>query len=90
MPSLHFSNGMHAMLLRFASCIPVLILKNQRHNFSQINNFSQIIKFGVSNGSGHMTKMAAMAVYGKNIKKNLLLRNQKANDLESLYASSGA
>ena len=43
-----------------------------------------------SNGPGHMTKMAAMAIYGKNLKKNLLLRNQKANDLESWYASSGA
>ena len=41
-------NAMPAMLLRFASCIPVLILKNQRHNFSQTNNFSQIIKFGVA------------------------------------------
>ena len=39
--------------------------------------------------SCHMTKMAAMAIYGKNL-KNLLLRNQKANDLESWYASSGA
>ena len=38
---------MHDMLLRFACCIPVLILKSQRHNFSQTNNFSQIIKFGV-------------------------------------------
>ena len=36
----HFCNGMqHAMLLRFASCIPVLILKSHRHNFSQANNF---------------------------------------------------
>ena len=36
-----------------------------------------------SNGPGHMTKMAAMPVY-------LLLRNQKADDLESWYAASGA
>ena len=42
-----------------------------------------------SNGPGHMTKMAAVAIYGKNLKKNLL-RNQKANDLESWYVSSGA
>ena len=35
-----------------------------------------------SNGPDHMTKMAAMPIYGKNI-KNLLLRNQKADDLES-------
>ena len=31
-----------------------------------------------------MTKMAAMPIYGK-ILKNLLLRNQKADDLESCY-----
>ena len=36
-------NAMSAMLLRFACCIPVLILKSQRHNLSQTNNFSQII-----------------------------------------------
>ena len=35
-----------------------------------------------SNGPGHMTKMAAMPIYGKNL-KYLLLRNQKADDLET-------
>ena len=35
-----------------------------------------------SNGPGHMTKMAAMPIYGKNF-KNLLLWNQKADDLET-------
>ena len=45
-----------------------------------------------SNGPGHMTKMAAMPIYGKNLKtlKNLLLRNQKADDLETCNAASGA
>ena len=33
--------------MRFACCIPVLMLKSQRHNFSQTNNLSLIIKFGV-------------------------------------------
>ena len=42
-----------------------------------------------SNGPGHMTKMAAMPIYGKNLKK-FLLRNQKADDLETWYALSGA
>ena len=42
-----------------------------------------------SNGPGHMTKMAAMPIYGKNL-KNLLLLNQKADDLEAWYAASGA
>ena len=41
-----------------------------------------------SNGLGHMTKMAAMPIYGKNLKK-FLLWNQKADDLETWYASSG-
>ena len=36
--------------------------------------------------SCHMTKMAAMPIYGK----NLLLWNQKADDLETWYAALGA
>ena len=42
-----------------------------------------------SNGPGHMTKTAAVPIYGKNL-KNLLLRNQKADDLETGYAALGA
>ena len=34
-----------------------------------------------SNGLGHMTSMAAMPIYGKNL-KNHLLWNQKVDDLE--------
>ena len=41
-----------------------------------------------ANGPGHMTKMATMPIYGKNL-RNLLLWNQKADDLESWYAASG-
>ena len=37
-----------------------------------------------STGSGHMTKMAAMPIYGKN------LRNQEADDIETWYATSSA
>ena len=37
-----------------------------------------------------MTKMATMLIYGKNLKKNLPLRNQKADDLETWYAALGA
>ena len=40
------------------------------------------------NGSGHMTKMAAMPIYCKTLKK-LLLQNQKSNDLETSHAKSG-
>ena len=42
-----------------------------------------------SNGPGHMKKMAAMPIYGKTL-KNLLLRNQKADDLETWYAALSA
>ena len=39
-----------------------------------------------SNGRGHMTKVGAMPIYGKTL-KNLLLQNQKADDLETWYAA---
>ena len=42
-----------------------------------------------SNDPGHMTNMAAMPIYGTNL-KNLLLRNQRADSLETWYAASGA
>ena len=41
-----------------------------------------------SNGPDHMTKMAAMPIYGKTLKNLLLLGNEKAHDLESWYAAS--
>ena len=37
------------------------------------------------NVQGHMTKMAAMPIYGK----NLLLQNQKSYDLETWHVSLG-
>ena len=37
----------HIMLCNCMKCRPVLILKSQRHSFSQKNNFSQINKFFV-------------------------------------------
>ena len=40
------------------------------------------------NGPGHMTKMAAMPIYGKNL-KNLLLQNHKSYDLETWHVASG-
>ena len=42
-----------------------------------------------SNGPGHMTKMAAMSIYGKKPFKNLLLQNQKADDLGTWYVALG-
>ena len=41
-----------------------------------------------SNDLGHMTKIAAMPIYGKNSKSHLLW-NQKIDDLESWYAAFG-
>ena len=41
-------------------------------------------------GPGHMTKMAAMPICGKKNLKNRLLRNQKADDLETWYAALDA
>ena len=40
------------------------------------------------NGPGHMTKMAAMPIYGKNL-KHFLLQNQKSYDLETWHVASG-
>ena len=37
-----------------------------------------------------MTKIAAMPIYGKNPKQNLLLQNPKVDDLETWYAALGA
>ena len=42
------------------------------------------------NGAGHMTKMAAMPIYGKNLKQNLLLQNPKVDKLEHWCAALGA
>ena len=39
-------------------------------------------------GPGHMTKMAAMPIYGKNL-KNLLLQNRQADFHETWYVASG-
>ena len=41
-----------------------------------------------SNGPGHMTNMAAMPIYGKNL-KNLFLWNKKVSDDEYWYAALG-
>ena len=42
-----------------------------------------------SNGPGHMTKMAAMPIYDKNLKK-YSSPEPKADDVETWYAASGA
>ena len=38
---------------------------------------------------GHMVKIAAMPIHGKNLFKNLLLQNQKASDLGTWYVALG-
>ena len=40
-----------------------------------------------SNDPGHLTKMAATSIYGKNVQN--LLQNQKADELETWYRASG-
>ena len=40
------------------------------------------------NGPGHMTKMAAMPIYGKNFKINRLFHNQVSYDLNTWYVAS--
>ena len=40
------------------------------------------------NGYGHMNKMAAMPIYGTNLKKSS--PEQKTDDLDTWYAASGA
>ena len=42
-----------------------------------------------SNDPGHMTKMAATPYMVKTL-NNLLLQNQRADDLESWYVASGS
>ena len=39
-----------------------------------------------TNKLAHMTNLAAMPIYGKNL-KNLLLQNQQTDDLEILYVA---
>ena len=43
----------HTMLRNGVKCIPVQILKSQKHTFSQTNNFSQINKFFVHYANYH-------------------------------------
>ena len=40
------------------------------------------------NELGHITKMAATPIYGKNF-KNLLIQNKCSDDLETWYVASG-
>ena len=42
------------------------------------------------NGTGHMTKMAAMPIYMVKTFRNLLLQNQKLYDLETWHVASMA
>ena len=66
----------------------LLFLGKPKADWSQISNPRDEGTKICSNGPGHMTKMPALHIYGKNI-KNQLIWNQKADDLESWYAASG-
>ena len=66
------------------------LLRNYLANQSQIL-FGASLERGDKiyiNCPGHMTKMAAMPIYGKNFLKNLLLRNHKSYDLETWHVAS--
>ena len=59
-----------------------------RFHFLMAFNHLELLLLGVRkkvyiNGTGHMTKMAAMLIYGKKNFKNLLLQNRKSYDLET-------
>ena len=80
-------------------CVCVCVLSTFSNIFSSVTTGLIETKFHMespcnggkkvySNGPDYMTKMAAMPIYGKNL-KNLLLWNQKADDLETGYAASG-
>ena len=42
------------------------------------------------NGPGHMTKMAAMPIYGKNLKKSSSPEPEVLYDLETWHVASGS
>ena len=67
------------------------LLRNDWADWSQIS-YGVSMGWGnksFSNGPGHMTKMAAMPTYGKNLKKSSS-PELKADDLDTWYAASGA
>ena len=54
----------------------------------EAKTYVEYLWVGGTNGHGHMTKMAAIAIYGKHL-KNILLKNRMTDDLETWYAASG-
>ena len=72
----------------FQTSTPLKLLGRLKSNFIMEPPWDGETKV-CSNGPGQMTKMAAIPIYGKN-RKNLLLQNPKADDLETWYAAMGA
>ena len=72
---------------QFQTSSPLKLLGQSKPNFI----WSLLGKGGGTkvyiNGPGHMTKMAAMPIYGKHL-KNLLLQNQMSYDLETWHVAS--
>ena len=56
----------HIMLCSDMKNIPVLILKSQRHTFSQTNHFSQIIKFFVVSATSFGSEKSPLAQIKEN------------------------
>ena len=70
-----------------------LLLWNRFHDQSKERNYVEPLLEGetkiCSRHLGHMTKMAAMPIYGKNPLKNLPLRNRQTDFYETWYVASG-
>ena len=78
-------------VVRLSTIFKKLLLQNRWANRSQISCGASVCRgTKVCSGHlGHMTKMAATPIYGKNPSKNLLLRNQRASDLGPWYVALG-
>ena len=73
-------------------CVCVSRFSNRNH-CADWNHFSNRASVGwgtkvCSNDQGHMTNMAVIPIYGKNL-KTLFLWNQKTDNPEGWYAASG-
>ena len=78
-----------ARSLRF-NIFKLLFLKKNTRQIEAKFHIEPSLDIGMkiySNVPGHMTKMASRPIYGKT--KNLILRNQETDDLETWYTASG-
>ena len=69
----------HCLLTFFIFSETIAPIELKFHMKTPYNKLAKIY----ANYFGHVTKMADMPIYGKKPFKNLLLQNQKADDLET-------